>query len=221
MLENPAEFCRRAAELPLPPVTRWRAERDPRRRVMVPPGDLLLIECERRFRFRIVEARETVASGGGLTGPDGGRFALTTLPANPGGAARVLRLEIAMFDESGRTERASGELVLLPKASECRIRLSADARELEKRRLFAFASNDTGGLSYFRAAWGELSSKYEAVLAANANPDYPVDRHTMLTRLRMWVRVNGFSQKVDVDSLERFTADPGNRVMDIHQSLAY
>lgn len=211
MLENPAEFCRRAAELPLPPVTRWRAERDPRRRVMVPPGDLLLIECERRFRFRIVEARETVASGGGLTGPDGGRFALTTLPANPGGAARVLRLEIAMFDESGRTERASGELVLLPKASECRIRLSADARELEKRRLFAFASNDTGGLSYFRAAWGELSSKYEAVLAANANPDYPVDRHTMLTRLRMWVRVNGFSQKVDVDSLERFTADPGNR----------
>ncbi len=211
MLENPAEFCRETAELPLPPVTRWRAERDPRRVVMVPPGDLLLIECGRRFRYRFVEGKETAGTGCGVTAPGGQRFALAAVPRNSGCAARRIRIEITMFDESGKAERTSGELVLLPAAEGCRIRLSADAGELAERRLFAFASNDSGGLSYFRAEWGELASKYEAILAANANPDYPADRHTMLTRLRMWVRINGFSQKVDNASLERFTGGPGNR----------
>ena len=66
-------------------------------------------------------------------------------------------------------------------------------------------------MSFFRAAWGEIASKYEAVLAANVNPDYPVDRRVMFTRLRGWLLVNGYSQPLDLRSIESFSAMPDNR----------
>ena len=66
-------------------------------------------------------------------------------------------------------------------------------------------------MSFFRAAWGEIASKYEAILSANVNPDYPVDRRTMFTRLRGWLQVNGYSQPLDLRSIASFSAMPDNR----------
>lgn len=66
-------------------------------------------------------------------------------------------------------------------------------------------------MSFFRAAWGEIASKYEAILSANVNPDYPVDRRTMFTRLRGWLQVNGYSQPLDLRSIASFSALPDNR----------
>ena len=36
------------------------------------------------------------------------------------------------------------------------------------------------------ADWRRLDSRYDALLAANLNPDFPEDRRIMLTRCRAW-----------------------------------
>ncbi|MBL0716215.1 MAG: glycogen debranching enzyme family protein [Desulfosarcina sp.] len=55
--------------------------------------------------------------------------------------------------------------------------------------------------------WGELYSRYDALLAANLSPAFPEDRWIMLTRIRAWVVFQGYSQELRHDLLETFEFD--------------
>jgi len=39
---------------------------------------------------------------------------------------------------------------------------------------------------------GNITSKYDCALGANLNPDFPVDRHILVKRIRVWVCADGF-----------------------------
>ncbi len=54
--------------------------------------------------------------------------------------------------------------------------------------------------------WGHLRSKYDALLAANLNSDYPEDRWIMLTRCRAWIVYQGYYQEICLDCLATFQA---------------
>jgi predicted glycogen debranching enzyme len=60
-------------------------------------------------------------------------------------------------------------------------------------------------------AWGELSSRYDALLAANLCPDHPDDRWVMLTRCRIWLVYQGYSQQLGRDCLQQFHTDAAGR----------
>lgn len=63
MLAAPEGFCASLAETALPPVTHYRAECDATRHVMIPPGDILLAECENRFRLTVFADGRAVFTG--------------------------------------------------------------------------------------------------------------------------------------------------------------
>lgn len=54
------------------------------------------------------------------------------------------------------------------------------------------------------AEWGELESRYDALLSANLNPEVPDNRHMMLIRCRAWLVYQGYSQNILSDCLEYF-----------------
>ena len=211
MLADPEGFCASLAETVLPPVTHYRAECDATRHVMIPPGDILLAECENRFRLTVFADGRAVFTGSSLTAEDGRDIVLAVLPENTASHGRDLGIQICNFGPDGKVRRTDGHLLQLPPGARCRIRLSNSGTEIRDGELLAFAANNLGGMSFFRAAWGEIASKYEAILSANVNPDYPVDRRTMFTRLRGWLQVNGYSQPLDLRSIASFSAMPDNR----------
>jgi predicted glycogen debranching enzyme len=72
------------------------------------------------------------------------------------------------------------------------------------------STNGVGGMCRMNVQWGKINSRYDAMLAANLNPDFPDDRHIMFTRCRAWIVYQGYSQEICFDSLDQFRAE-GNR----------
>ena len=54
-------------------------------------------------------------------------------------------------------------------------------------------TNGRGGMCRMSHRWGEISSKYDAILAANLDPAVPCDRHVLCKRLRAFVVLDGVS----------------------------
>jgi starch synthase (maltosyl-transferring) len=68
-------------------------------------------------------------------------------------------------------------------------------------------TNGHGGMCRAHAHWGRLTSRYDALLAANLSPVVPEDRRILLARLRGWVVFQGFSQEIGPDCLDAFGFD--------------
>ncbi|SLM27440.1 Amylo-alpha-16-glucosidase (fragment) [Desulfamplus magnetovallimortis] len=66
-------------------------------------------------------------------------------------------------------------------------------------------TNQKGAMLRASAWWGHLESRYDALLAANLNPDYPENRWIMLSRYRIWVVYRGYSRELSLDCLDRFS----------------
>ena len=212
MLADPVAFAAASSGIDPAPVTRYRVESDPHRRVMLPPGDVLLVKGHSRFRVEIRHGDRNLRLAASLPSADGRHhLAMIALPSNHLTSMISLSIRLTVFESEEKIVKSSGELVQLPQPDRCRIRLENGAVEHPLGDLYAFAANRFGGISYFSAAWGRLTSKYEAILAANINRSYPVDRHVMFTRCRAWLVVNGYSRSIELDNLIAFNAQPDNR----------
>jgi predicted glycogen debranching enzyme len=211
LCKDPEAFCARLdpARPPVAPVVTWDWPRDARRRVMVPPGHFLLVRAAHRFRVRLVEGELTLAVEDALPLTDGGFFALLRPPA-PVATWTERALALAVYQAGDGAERVSAPLLFLPPAGTVRLRRSF-ARPDARDNLMALLTNGRGGMSRAHAAWGELGSKYDALLAANLDPAVPVDRWVLLTRCRAWVVFQGYSTPITRDGLERFFLDARGR----------
>ena len=69
-------------------------------------------------------------------------------------------------------------------------------------------TNGIGGMARLCVDLGRVNSKYDCVLGANLNPDFPVDRHVFVKRLRVWVNADGFLSPLDFKNLAAFHAGP-------------
>src|SRR5208282_3298576 len=65
-------------------------------------------------------------------------------------------------------------------------------------------TNGIGGMARLCIDLGRINSKYDCALAANLNPEVPVDRHVFLKRIRVWVNADGFLSALDYKSLVSF-----------------
>jgi glycogen debranching enzyme len=68
-------------------------------------------------------------------------------------------------------------------------------------------TNGRGAMLRAKANWGELGSRYDALLAANPDPHIPVNRQILLTRCRAWLVFQGYSQDISSDCLDGFGFD--------------
>lgn len=199
LLTNPAVFCQEVSGLPFRPVTEVHWPRDRRRVAVWPQGDFLLVTAEVAFCYsaETEEPRPRVLGRGfSLPGPSG-HFALIPRPV-AGDCRAVVQIHAA-----GHAEHPRGVLPVYlpgplkvpePKADGAAVRRDPDAHVV--------LTNGTGAMCHVRAAWGEVRSQYDALLAANPHPDFPVDRRMLLNRCRLWVVRRGFWAEVNADWLE-------------------
>ena len=206
---DPEKFLETVSGISPAPAVVWRYPQDSRRTVMAAPGDLLLLRSRSPF------SADLAGAGGNLhrvrslpLAGDAGHFALVRLPHNHRDSAEDLQLEFTSFDPAG-VHRITGTVSLLSAPEKTRAKLTG--RWNDAAAHLVFGSNDRGSYSLFSAQWGKHNSKYDAILAVNDAPDYPSDRHVMLTGCRAWLVMDEYSQELNGQSLETYSAHPGNR----------
>ncbi len=210
LAENPVDLCRSMnPENPERKVVKWQWPTDLKREVMVPPGHSLMVCSPYPFRIRLDEETRngcrTVACEKSLPLADRTFFTLITPIDTPeSGVLRLLR--IVVYGKNGsRHEKAS----ILFTGS--KIPSSVDTvftrTDLSEGEHLFLSANGAGAVCRANARWGKLSSKYDALLAANLNPSFPEDRRIMFTRCRAWIVFQGYSQEICFDCLDRFGWD--------------
>ena len=233
MTADPAAFCAamnvscpsqriddaRSGKSPPPssfaPRTLWTWPTDTRREVMVPEGHVLLLRAEYPFDASITTDKRTLAAETAVLFDDGhwGVF-LPVAPYGPsldGTRAEHRSLVTTVYMPQG-IRRDESTLLVLPPAHAARVatRFSGVQARTDPT-LIAVLSNGAGAMSQVHAAWGELRSQYDCLLAANPDPRVPVDKIIFWTRCRTWLRYRGYSQEITKACLAQFEADPGGR----------
>ena len=208
---DPEGFCRRCNQKnDEPRVIVWAYPQDLRRRVMVPPEHFLLVRAVHHFQVRILDKNRVMAIETSLTDKDGRPFVLLKPPAG-NQSNRLRQIELSHYRPEG-TQHSAGQLLYLGKGRQLRVKTTFTRRQCFHRPLLALGTNGRGAMMRVHADWSRLDSRYDALLAANLNPDYPEDRRIMLTRCRGWIVYQGHSQKIHLDCLERFGFDYRNGV---------
>jgi predicted glycogen debranching enzyme len=210
LAQDPAAFCAgvnpRGRE---DRVVRWQWPRDTRREVMLPPGHFLLVKADHEFRARLVLGDRTLAAEDSLRQADGTSFCLfAPLPAPQ--RLNALTLSLAVSSQNG-TEHIEAPLMRLPHPEEARMRQVFGRAELCVQPLQFLTTNGHGGMLRMPVAWGHLTSRYDAVLAANMSAEHPEDRWIMFTGLRAWLVYQGYSQDINLDTLQAFALEGSRR----------
>ena len=207
---SPERFAAELSGMTPPPLTIWNGEHDARRVVPLPAGDLLLISNPHPFRCIIRELGEGFISS--VPMEDGTFGALLTPEENPLPRRRHLVLEVESYTPEG-ARTITGTLCQLPPIDRFSVRTQYSRKAVKADDTKVFGSNDSGSYALFPAAPGNFSSKYQALLAVNGDPDVPVDRRCLFTGLSIYLVAEGYSFKVDGDSLLTFTVPGENRAL--------
>lgn len=184
--------------------------RDVRREVVVPAGVRVAVGADVPLRARLVDPKTGKTLG--VARSPKGRVVFTS-PAYEGDGMRCrrLRLEVARYVD-GRAVRESTAFLVPPPADRARAQLALTGEEVRRHPDFrTVLSNGAGAAAQVRLGWGEIRSQYDALLAANPNPDVPSDRLNLWTRTRCWLQREGYVRAFDRQCVTRFTADPAGR----------
>ncbi|BBO70997.1 hypothetical protein DSCA_49270 [Desulfosarcina alkanivorans] len=206
MQASPLDFCRSMTpDGAAPRVVVWQFPADLRREVMLPPGHFLLVRTPHPFRASITDNKTTMAVEDSLT-DDAGRCFILFRPLPVGGRHRPRTLKLSCFAPDGCTHHEA-PLLFLAAAGQFRVRKIFTRPRKRLSSIHMLGTNGRGAMTRAHAHWGLLPSRYDALLAANLNPDVPEDRRILLARLRGWVVFQGFSQEIGPDCLDAFGFD--------------
>ena len=206
--DDPEKFISRLSGMTPPPLTVWEAPKDHKRIVPVPAGDLLLIKSSDFFRCILPEEHTGFVRGVPLK--QGGWATLIFLERNKSSRRKHTPILLEIF-RSNRCSKIQGTLSLLPEYENFSFRKVYSKEEVKSFGTEAFGSNNNSSYALFPASWENFSSKYHALLAVNSAPDFPADRRCLFTGLKMFLVVEGYSRKVDITSLESYSAPCENR----------
>ncbi len=207
LTRNPLAAAERLAGDTAPRVVRWAWPHDLTRVVMLPPGHALLIQAPAPFLADIHDDERVWvrARGFALEGDNGHALLLPPQPT----PLRIRRLHLGLrLYTPGDIRHADAPLMLLPPLERARGCRQLPADEAVRHGVYAIRTNAIASLVQARADWGTLRSQYDALLAANLNPQYPTDRRVLWTRCRAWLVYRGYSHPLDARCLESFEAPP-------------
>lgn len=203
---DPSDFCRRLnRESDASRVVNWQFPSDLRRQVMIPPGHFILFRADHPFRIRIIENGRIRATEQSLNDKNDRPFILLA-PLKAQNGHKLLTVEITRHTPQGSVHN-TGTLLFLADGLDARVRTSFSRNDCHRMPLLALDTNGRGAMMRVHADWWNLRSRYDALLAANLNPDFPEDRRILLTRCRAWVVFQGYSADVNLDCLARFGFD--------------
>ena len=176
-----------------PPVIRWVYPGDVNREVTVPENTPVLIFAPRFFRYSILQDQAIMGHGEGfLLNED--KYVSIIAPGKFCGRNSSFQLAVELYDGEKVTKR-TGHLLLVSHKDQFYPKTHYNHEEIQNdERLNALSVNQHSGISVSSGAFGELRSKYDALISANPDPKVPDDRHVMLTRIRGWSVFRGFSR---------------------------
>ena len=199
----------------MPPVTVCSLPEDEKRTTPLPHGSFLLLRAPHPFRAKIeLEAggRTLRKSAFSFRLDDGTHAALIDHPAvratRPYPA--TVRAELAA---PGRPLRATAPLLVLPASNAVHEpRRLFSGEEVRRGGYAALLVNGCGAMARVRAKWSEIRSQYDALFAANPDPDVPCDRQVLFTRCRAWIVTQGFSAELSDSCMSSFEAQPDEAI---------
>lgn len=202
--ENLLEAIHDAMRKPsYPQVILW-AEADSRRVTPVPPHHWLLIQDEVAFRVSIKFNGNQVPRN--LQSISVGKKHYAALPP----IAYTGRAELLLERAKEQQPALQSLFDFLPAEPNLKELVIADVKAPDSplNAPLVLLTNGIGGMSRMCVDLGLVKSKYDCVLAANLNNDFPVDRHVLIKRLRLWVNADGFITPLNGDNLISFTPGP-------------
>ncbi len=203
---NPLFFCRNMN--PYSDESRviiWSWPEDVKREVMIPYGFFFMIKAEKSFRAVIMDGDFTVCKEEALQSSDGTWFALFVPNFFPKSHKKVL-LKISVFD-SGKCHHVEAPLLFLSSHENFVGRRFFTGKKVRKIPFLFLGTNGRGAMLRAHAAWSKLESRYDALLGANLNKEYPEDRWIMFTRCRAWVVYQDYSYELGTKCLQSFYVD--------------
>ncbi len=203
-------FCRKMnSESDESRVIKWQWPRDKRRLVMVPPGHFLWVTAETSFRATLIDDRNSITEAMEVSFPaNDGTYNALFGPQPPPDKHQSLTLKLSVFEAAG-TRHAQAPLFYLSEPGKQVFRRHLTRGDRASKSLLFLGTNGRGAMMRAPIRWGELPSRYDALLAANMSPHHPEDRLILLTRLRCWIRFQGYSQSMDAHCFDGF--DFGSR----------
>jgi len=193
LIDNPKQFCKSCnCKTGEPKVTTWNWQKDLHREVMLPPEHLLYIVSDTKFHYKIEKDGVTHRVGECDKQRDGRFFALV-MPIVSEQVMEDFQLHMAIYKETNVCLHKVAKLVVLSDVPNLLVDTTVTYKQILKDDYLLLDTNARGGMMRANVSWGKLNSRYDALLAANLHPDYPVDRHIMLTRCRAWVLYQGYS----------------------------
>jgi len=209
-----AEFAARDAKTPIagllqeveagnifPRVVEWTLI-DRRRVTLVPPGHWLLIQDTAPFRATL----QMQSAECGVRNDNPGAIHVRSIPSGNGFIACFAPREASDFQLS--LERYAATSTKITAAIRFLPANPQSAIHTPHSDDVVLLTNGRGGMARICVDLGRVNSKYDCVLGANLNPDFPVDRHVFVKRLRAWVNADGFLSPLDFKSLASFEIGP-------------
>ncbi len=175
---------------------------DSHRVVMVPPNSKLVIDSPFPFRALLRdEGQKAIVFASSVSQAADKHAAILKLPKCD--KRRVLSLELTVFGE--KIEKAKSVIWALPSADKASLRLEASGERVRQgEQIEAILANRRGAMAKVNAAFGEITSQYDAMLALNPDLHVPANKQVFFTRCKAWVRHCGYSFALDVTSLDSF-----------------
>jgi len=211
---DPVAFCRKVNPFSEESrVITWNWPQDTRRQTLLPPDHFLLIKAHAPFNARIIRKKtdreQTLSVAASLMRSDKTHFALLMpQPDCTHHVEAILKLTVYGKKEYRHVD---APLLYLTRPERISIKRIFYRKKLFRTPLLFLGTNGRGAMMRAHASWGRLESKYDALLAANLNPDFPVDRRMLLIRCRAWLVFQGYSQEISIDSLAEFRFDDASR----------
>ncbi|MBF0388944.1 MAG: glycogen debranching enzyme N-terminal domain-containing protein [Desulfamplus sp.] len=214
LFKEPIKFCRSCNfKSKESCVVIWEFGKDDKRVVMIPPTFFLMVVAKSYFRASIVDDNNiTVGYEESLAMQNGEFFALfipnlsnsNLLNSNKTEPSKYCTLNVKLFKEK-KAEESKSSLLYLTNSELSLNRTFTRDEIIKEPSLKLIGFNKKGAMMRALAWWAKLDSKYDALIAANLNPNYPENRWILLSRYRIWAIYQGYSRELTLESLESFT----------------
>ncbi len=198
MLVNPFDFSKSLFNEVDMPYTHWEFPSDAHREVMLPPKNLLIVTAPNRFRVALKDNDKIIVQRDSLFSKEGYFFAIITGIKAP---KTHQKLDIVMTPFEANENKTTSKILLLSNKPEKNQIVYKNCDLCNSKKIF-FSGNGRGGTLRTPLIFGDIYSRYDALLAANLNPNFPEDRHIMWRRCRAWVIFNGRTQELNLDTIE-------------------
>ncbi len=207
LYSDPALFCQ---EMNFPSlddrVVKWQWPYDKLRQVMIPAGHFIMVESDCFFHAKIVDGEKCIRTEIAGKKADGCFFVLF-LPVDIPDKHKTCQLELTVF-ESSSVVKHNGQIVFLSLWENAEVKKYFSRNDIKSADLGYLGTNSMGGMLFSNVLWGDLKSRYEALIAANMSHDFPEERWVMFSRCRGWVLYQGYYQKIHKSSsIKSFTFD--------------